>query len=89
MTNGKVEYGVTSDTDGWKTNLVYSYPVSGEYYSGVHPLKVRNEAEADDKARAWRGQDLAIRYSPTNPAISVVRMEDQAPLTVEAFRGFR
>lgn len=76
------KYRMTSETDGWETNLVYSYAVDGEFYSGVHPLKARNEAQADKQARAWKGQSLVIRYSPRNPAISVVRTEDQPPLTV-------
>ena len=36
MIHGTVEYGMTSDTDGWKTNLD-SYAVDGEFDCGVHP----------------------------------------------------
>ncbi|MCU1304826.1 MAG: hypothetical protein JWQ87_5110 [Candidatus Sulfotelmatobacter sp.] len=87
MTYGKVEYGMTSDVDGWKSNLSYSYNVSGEFYSGVLPLKTQNEAAADEEVSKWKGQNLAIRYSPRNPSISVVRMEDQASLSDGEFRG--
>lgn len=85
ITHGTVEYGMTSDMDGWKTNLVYSYAVDAEFYSGLYPLKARNEAHADNQARAWKGQSLAVRYSPRDPAISAVRMEDQSPLMLESF----
>jgi hypothetical protein len=87
MTYGKVEYGLTGDLDGWKTSLMYSYSVQGEFYSGVLPLKVRNEAAADEQVSKWKGQNLAVRYSPRDPAISAVRMEDQAPLSGGEFRG--
>ncbi len=87
MTYGKVEYGMTTDVEGWKTNLMYSYSVQGEFYSGVFPLQVRNETAADEQVNKWKEQNLAVRYSPRDPAISVVRMEDQAPLTGGEFRG--
>jgi len=87
ITYGRVEYGLTSDEGGWKTNLMYSYAVGSAFYSGVLPLKARNESAADTQASKWRGQNLAVRYSPRNPAISVVRMEDQAGLSGGEFRG--
>jgi hypothetical protein len=31
MTYGKVEYGMTSDVAGWKSNLSYSLNVGGEF----------------------------------------------------------
>ena len=79
-TYGKVEYGMTSDVEGWKSNLVYSYSVSGEYYSGVHALAARNENDADEKVRRWKGQSVMVRYSPRTPSISVMRLEDQSSL---------
>ena len=78
MVNGRVEYGMTSDIDGWRISLVYSYTVSGSYYSGVHSLKARNETDADAKVHGWKGQNLTVRYSPKKPEISVARKEDQA-----------
>jgi hypothetical protein len=87
MTYGTVEYGMTSDVDGWRTTLMYSYAVDGEFYSGLLPLKARDEATADEEASKWKGQNLAVRYSPRDPAISVVRMEDQAALSDVEFRG--
>jgi len=86
-TYGKVEYGMTSDNEGWRTNLMYSYAVNSEFYSGTHSLKVRNEAAADLQVTRWKGQNVPVRYSPRNPAISVVRMEDQAPLLAAASHG--
>ena len=79
VTDGTVEYGLSSDVDGWRTNLVYSYSVNGDFYSGTHAVKAANEADADEQARNWKGQSLTVRYSPRNPAISVIRMEEQAP----------
>jgi hypothetical protein len=67
MTEGKVEYGMTSDVDGWKSNLSYSYSVSGEFYSGVLPLKAQNEAAADEE-RLVNGRDRTWR-SATRPEI--------------------
>ena len=77
---GTVEYGLTSDQDGWRTNLVYSYSVKGEFYSGAHSLKARNESHADELARTWKGRNLIVRYSHQNPALSVIRMQDQEPV---------
>jgi len=76
---GTVEYGLTSDLDGWRTNLVYSYSVNGEFHSGTHTLKARSESHADELAATYKSQRLTVRYSPQNPALSVIRMEDQAP----------
>lgn len=87
LTYGRIEYGLTSDEGGWKTNLMYSYNVGSEFYSGTFPLKVRNEATADEQVIKWKDQNLAVRYSPRDPAISVVRMEDQASLSGGEFRG--
>lgn len=81
---GTVEYGLTSDQDGWRANLVYSYSVNGNFYSGTHSLKARNESHADELARTWKGRNLMVCYSPKNPALSVIRMQDQEPLITPA-----
>jgi hypothetical protein len=84
ISHGRVEFGMTSDEGGWKSNLSYSYSVEGQFYSGVLPLKAKNESDADDQTHQWHGQNVAVRYSPRNPSISVVRLEDQAPLMGES-----
>jgi|SRR5579872_1042729 len=63
MTYGKIEYAMTSDTNGWKSNLVYSYKVGNDFYSGVYPVAARNETHADELAAKWKGQSVAVRYS--------------------------
>jgi hypothetical protein len=87
ITFGKVEYAMTSDEQGWKTNLSYSYNVDGAFYSGLLPLKARNEAAAEAQADRWKGLNVAVRYSPRHHEISVMRIEDQGSLSSEEFRG--
>jgi len=41
-TPGTVEYGLSSDLDGWRANLVYSYSVNREFHSGTHTRKARS-----------------------------------------------
>jgi hypothetical protein len=82
MTHGKIEYAMTSDINGWKSNFVYSYKVGTDFYSGVYAVAARNETHADELATTWKGQSVAVRYSPRNPTISVVRKEDQPSFSV-------
>src|SRR5437016_5079136 len=86
ITHGRVEFGMTSDEGGWKSNLSYSYSVGSDFYSGVVPLPAKNENHANEQAHRWEGQNITVRYSPGNPAISVVRLEDQAPLMGDSNR---
>jgi hypothetical protein len=81
MTYGRVEVAIACDEENkWFSDLSYSYAVSGEYYSGSFRVPAKNEDEADRQVLTWRGQNLTIRYSPKNPAVSVLRMEDQMSL---------
>lgn len=61
----------------WVGELAYSYVVSGEYYSGFHHLRARNEQRAEELVRGWKDRMVAVRYSPTKPGVSVLLKEDQ------------
>jgi len=78
MTYGRVEVAIACDEENkWFSDLSCSYAVGGEYFSGSFRVPAKNEDEADRQVLTWRGQNLTIRYSPKNPAVSVLRMEDQ------------
>ena len=62
---------------GWVCVLSYSYAVNGEYFSGSHSIRARNERRADELATEWKGRSLVVRYSPSSHAISVLLKDDQ------------
>jgi hypothetical protein len=64
----------------WVGELIYSYKVEGEYYSGTHLLKARSEKKAEALVEAWKGRMLLVRYAPTQPDVSVLLKGDQAGL---------
>jgi len=85
---GKVESSSYFQNNAiWLTDISYSYQVADEYYSGQFQLKSRSERKAEDTVARWKGQAVGVRYSPRNPAISIIRMEDQSGLHPEEFRG--
>lgn len=85
---GKVEHASALENGGtWLADISYSYTVSNEFYAGQHQIKARNEQRADDLVAQWKGQSVGVRYSPKNPQVSVVRMEDQSSLHPGEFRG--
>jgi len=87
-TFGKVESASNYQHDStWLTDVSYSYTVAAEYYSGQFQLRDRSEKKSDAQVLRWKGQNISIRYSPTCPEISVVRMEDQAAWHGEEYRG--
>jgi hypothetical protein len=79
---GTVEYGLTSDLDGWRTNLVYSYSVNGEFHSGTHTLKARSESHADELAATYKmpTSDRALLSAKSSP----VRNTDGRPGAIPA-----
>ena len=78
MTYGSVELGISTDVDNrWIADLSYSYKAGTEFYSGRIVLRAKNEEDADEIIRRWNGQTLVVRYSPTRPELSVIRIEDQ------------
>jgi|SRR6266850_2255624 len=88
ITFGKVEHA-SSFEDGfnWLTDVSYSYSVEKDFYSGQFQLRSRGEKKANEQELRWKGRNIGIRYSPRDPKISVVRVEDQAGLHGEEFRG--
>jgi len=88
MTPGRVENASSFENVGtWLTDISYSYSVANEFYSGQCQIKARSERKASDHVVRWNGQNINVRYSPKKPAISVVRLEDQAGLLPGEFRG--
>jgi hypothetical protein len=61
----------------WVAELIYSYTVNGEYFSGTRGLKTRNEEEADRVAAEWKGRAVSVRYAHSDPSDSVLLLEDQ------------
>jgi hypothetical protein len=57
----------------WVGELRYSYQVDGEYYSGLHQTETGSQEEAEAAVEGWKGKSVAVRYSPDDPSISVMR----------------
>jgi hypothetical protein len=88
ITRGKVEHASCFENSGtWLTDISYSYCVDNEFYSGQFQLKAGSELKASDEIVRWNDQNIEVRYSPKDPDISVVRMEDQAALHPGEFQG--
>ena len=88
MAFGKVESASSYQFNSrWLTDVSYSYSVDGEFYSGQFQLTSRTERKADEQQSRWKGSSVGVRYSPRKKEVSVARVEDQAGLHAEAFRG--
>jgi hypothetical protein len=85
---GNVE-SASSFEDGvvWRTDVAYSYNIGNEFYPGEFQLRSFSERKATEKELRWKGRNIGVRYSPRNPQISVVRVEDQAGLHGEEYTG--
>jgi hypothetical protein len=88
ITFGKME-SASSFEDGfqWLTDVSYSYTVEREFHSGQFQLRSRSERKATEQELRWKGRNIGVRYSPRNPQVSVVRVEDQAGLYGEEYTG--
>lgn len=84
ITFGRVE---STNVTGCLTDVSYSYSVEIDFYSGHFQVRSRNEQKANEQELRWKGRNIGVRYSPRDPKISVVRIEDQAGLYGEEFRG--
>jgi hypothetical protein len=85
LADGTLEFGESGTEqavvlDIWFCELSYSYSVNGEFFSGQSRVRVQNEEAADALIRDFKGKRVRIRYSPENPAKSVLLWEDQAAL---------
>lgn len=88
VTFGNVESTSTyQDGSMWRTDVSYSYTIEKEFYPGELRLRSWSERKATEKELRWKGRKIGVRYSPRNPQISVVRIEDQAWLYAEAYTG--
>ena len=86
---GRVEHASSFEKSPgvWLTDISYSYRVADDFYSGQFQLKARSEQKADAAAAQWKDRNIEIRYSPREPELSVVRIEDQAGLYPGEFVG--
>lgn len=58
--------------------IVYSYRVKGELYTGLHEEPfVSTDALTDYVERLGRGKSIVVRVKPDNPEVSVVCERDQ------------
>jgi len=88
FTVGKVE-SASNFQDGpvWRTDIAYSYSIGNEFYAGEFQQRSSNEQKSTEQELRSKGQSIRVRYSPRNPQISVVRIEDQADLLGGEFTG--
>ena len=88
VASGKVESATSyENVSQWLTDVSYSYNIDGEFYSGQFQLTSRSERKANEHEFRWKGRNIGVRYSPRNKNVSVVRIEDQAGLYGEEFKG--
>jgi Protein of unknown function (DUF3592) len=64
-------------TGYWVGELSYSYSVDGEYYAGVAELSASSEDSAWDSVEGWKGRRIRVRYLPSDPAKSVLVIDEQ------------
>ena len=88
ITFGKVEHASSFEGGfNWLTDISYSYSVEKDFYSGQFQLHSRGEQKANEQELRWKGRNIGIRYSPRDPKISVVRVEDQAACRGKSFEA--
>jgi hypothetical protein len=61
----------------WVAELVYSYVVNGEYYSGSHRIPALSESRAEKKVEGWKNRMVVVRYSPEKHDLSALLKSDQ------------
>jgi hypothetical protein len=61
----------------WVADLIYSYIVNGEYYSGFLRMRARSERRADEKVAGWKDRMVVVRYSPSKHDLSTLLKSDQ------------
>lgn len=61
----------------WVGELGYSYSVDGDYYSGFRYLPVSGGDQASRSVQGWKDRRVEVHYSPSNPAQSVLVIEEQ------------
>lgn len=61
----------------WAGQLIYTYIVEGQYYSGFHAIKAHSQSRAEEKVAAWKGRVVVVRHSPSRHDLSVLLKSDQ------------
>ena len=85
ITEGRVESVTINTVSGQSlAEVAYSYLAYGERYSGYFFRQFADEQDAWNYAHPLKGETLAVRYNPNNPAASAIRTVDQTPLFVTA-----
>lgn len=73
-TQGRVENAfVRPEDDGLVAEVLYSYQVEGEYYSGSYVERVRNESSGERVVQQYpTGTQISLRYNPARPQQSLM-----------------
>lgn len=73
----RVKHSQDSYIRPWVADLIYSYVVNGEYYSGFHKIRARSERRAEEKVAGWKDRMIVVRYSPEKHELSRLLNSDQ------------
>ena len=71
---------VISNDNGYYADLLYSYSVNGDYFSGAHQKAFRREKRADEFTASVHHQQVWVRYRPEDPQDSLIREQDNTGL---------
>lgn len=89
MVQGNVESTtVNAFAEQSLAQLAYSYRVDGERYSGYFTQQFADEQDAWDYVRPLKEQPIFVRYRPTDPEVSAVRIDDQNSLLAAREESF-
>ncbi len=61
----------------WIGEFSYTYTVNGEYFSGIHQIRVLTQKRAEALTLGWKGRMVVVRYSPSKHEASVLLKSDQ------------
>jgi hypothetical protein len=89
IVNGTVEaVKVETFAEQSLAELAYSYTIDGERYSGYFLRQFADQQDAWDYVRLLDRQPILVRYKPSAPSISSVRIQEQNPLFVGPEKNF-
>jgi hypothetical protein len=75
--SAQVRRSADSYIQPWVGDLIYSYVVNGEYYSGFHRIRARSERRAEEKIAGWKNRMVVVLYSPSKHDLSALLKSDQ------------
>lgn len=61
----------------WVGELIYTYVVNGEYYSGHYQIGARSQRRAEERMAGWKNRMVLVRYSPDQHDLSALLKRDQ------------